>query len=174
MKCCNIYIFFTAFKFPVLGISQDTHPEWIPISEVRGLRVPVEDGNSDSYDSSSNNDSDHSMDDSSDSDDSNGSNSSAAASDREGLVLDGSLLHERSRRRALDREEADRVFYLGYDLYPRDNPKFHHHRFYSFDEVDGQNKLRTPQMNNVTLAVGTLCCSSRAHVQNVPQKKPKL
>ncbi len=52
--------------------------------------------------------------------------------------------------------QADRVFYLGYDLYPRDNPRFHHADLYSYAAVEGQNKLRTPQMNNVTLRVKLL------------------
>ncbi len=57
--------------------------------------------------------------------------------------------------------QADRVFYLGYDLYPRDNPRFHHADLYSYAAVEGQNKLRTPQMNNVTLRVKTVDCLIR-------------
>ena len=56
-------------------------------------------------------------------------------------------------RRALAQEKADKTFYLAYDLYGRDNPKFHDAKMYSFDDVKGQNKLRTPQINNITLTV---------------------
>ncbi len=54
---------------------------------------------------------------------------------------------------ALAQEQADKVFYLGYDLYAIDNPHFHHEDYYSFDDVEGGNKLRTPQINNFTLKV---------------------
>lgn len=48
---------------------------------------------------------------------------------------------------------ADKVFYMGYDLYAKDNPHFHDADLYPFDEVDGGNQLRTPQVNNFTLKV---------------------
>ena len=51
------------------------------------------------------------------------------------------------------KENADKTFYLAYDLLPKDNPAFHHEDHYSFDMVEGQNKLRTPQINNITLKV---------------------
>ena len=47
------------------------------------------------------------------------------------------------------------VFYVGYDLYAKDNPHFHDEELYPFDEVEGGNKLRTPQLNNITLMVTT-------------------
>ena len=51
------------------------------------------------------------------------------------------------------KKNADKTFYLAYDLLPKDNPAFHHEDHYSFDMVEGQNKLRTPQINNITLKV---------------------
>ena len=45
------------------------------------------------------------------------------------------------------------VFYVGYDLYAKDNPHFHDEELYPFDDVEGGNKLRTPQLNNITLMV---------------------
>ena len=51
------------------------------------------------------------------------------------------------------KQNADKTFYLAYDLLPKDNPAFHHEDHYSFDMVEGQNKLRTPQINNITLKV---------------------
>ena len=45
------------------------------------------------------------------------------------------------------------VFYVGYDLYAKDNPHFHDEELYPFDGVEGGNKLRTPQLNNITLMV---------------------
>lgn len=49
------------------------------------------------------------------------------------------------------KEQADKIFYLAYDLLPKDNPAYHHKDFYSFAKVEGQNKLRTPQINNISL-----------------------
>ena len=49
------------------------------------------------------------------------------------------------------RETADKTFYLAYDLLPKNNPAYHHKIFYSFEDVKGQNKLRTPQINNISL-----------------------
>ena len=51
------------------------------------------------------------------------------------------------------KEKADKTFYLAYDLLPKDNPAYHHKDFYSYNDVEGQNKLRTPQINNITLKV---------------------
>jgi len=54
---------------------------------------------------------------------------------------------------ALAKEKADKTFYLAYDLYAKDNPHFHDEDLYGYEDVEGGNKLRTPQINNVTLAV---------------------
>ena len=51
------------------------------------------------------------------------------------------------------KENPDKIFYLAWDLLPKDNPEFHHKIFYSFEQVQGENKLRTPQINNITLKV---------------------
>lgn len=53
----------------------------------------------------------------------------------------------------LRQEKADKVFYLGFDLFAKDNPHYHDEDLYSINEVQGGNKLRTPQINNVTLLV---------------------
>ncbi len=55
----------------------------------------------------------------------------------------------------LDKEKADKVFYLGYDLYAKNNPHFHHEDLYAFEDVEGGNQLRTPQINNRTLLLPT-------------------
>ena len=52
---------------------------------------------------------------------------------------------------ALVKETADHVFYLATDLYPVDNPHFHDTDLYSFEDVNGGNKLRTPLFNNFSL-----------------------
>ena len=51
------------------------------------------------------------------------------------------------------KEKPDKKFYLGYDLYAKDNPHFHHEDLYSYKDVKGGNKLRTPQINNISLMV---------------------
>lgn len=56
------------------------------------------------------------------------------------------------KNRAL-RENPDKIFYLAWDLLPKDNPSFHHRIYYSYEMVKGANKLRTPQINNITLKV---------------------
>ena len=77
------------------GFPQDTHSEWIPISKAKGFIPKEKENNNDTTVQDEQNDS------------------------------DGSWSHERSRRVALQQEKADRIFYLGYDLYARDNPRFH-------------------------------------------------
>ena len=52
---------------------------------------------------------------------------------------------------ALEKETADRVFYLATDLYAVDNPHYHDAELYPFEDVLGQNKLRTPLFNNFSL-----------------------
>ena len=52
------------------------------------------------------------------------------------------------------RENPDKIFYLAWDLLPKDNPAFHNKDYYSYEQVEGQNKLRTPQINNISLKVG--------------------
>merc|ERR1719464_2092592 len=61
------------------------------------------------------------------------------------------------------KENADKTFYLAYDLLPKDNPAFHHEDHYSFDMVEGQNKLRTPQINNITLKLPPSPLLSQGH-----------
>ena len=51
------------------------------------------------------------------------------------------------------RENPDKTFYLAWDLLPKDNPAFHNKDYYSYEQVEGQNKLRTPQINNISLKV---------------------
>ena len=51
------------------------------------------------------------------------------------------------------RETPDKTFYLAYDLLAKNNPEYHHPEYYSYNDVEGQNKLRTPQLNNITLKV---------------------
>ena len=52
---------------------------------------------------------------------------------------------------ALEKETADRVFYLATDLYAVDNPHYHDAELYPFEDVLGHNKLRTPLFNNLSL-----------------------
>ena len=54
---------------------------------------------------------------------------------------------------ALKKETADRVFYLATDLYAIDNPHYHDAELYPYEDVYGQNKLRTPLFNNFSLKV---------------------
>ena len=53
----------------------------------------------------------------------------------------------------LKQKEADKTFYLGYDLNAVDNPHYHDTDLYPFHDAKGGNQLRTPQINNVTLLV---------------------
>ena len=68
------------------------------------------------------------------------------------LFLKNILPFTAYKERAL-KENPDKVFYLAWDLLPKDNPAFHHKIYYSFEQVQGENKLRTPQINNITLKV---------------------
>lgn len=51
------------------------------------------------------------------------------------------------------KEKPDKTFYLAYDLLPKTNPEFFSKEYYTFEQVEGQNKLRTPQLNNISLMV---------------------
>ena len=54
--------------------------------------------------------------------------------------------------KALD-SEPDKTFYLAYDLYAKTHPDYYDDDYYSFDDITGGNKVRTPQINNITLQV---------------------
>lgn len=55
--------------------------------------------------------------------------------------------------KACKHEVPDKTFYLAFDLLGKDNPSYHHEELYSYDDVEGQNKMRSPQINNITLKV---------------------
>ena len=62
---------------------------------------------------------------------------------------------------ALEKQNADRVFYMATDLYAIDNPHYHDAEHYPYEDVYGQNKLRTPMFNNFSLKVsfGKIKCT---------------
>ena len=74
------------------------------------------------------------------------------------------------KNRAL-RENPDKIFYLAWDLLPKDNPSFHHRVYYSYEMVKGANKLRTPQINNITLKVYYL---GKSNLENSMFETPQV
>ena len=47
---------------------------------------------------------------------------------------------------------ADRTIYLSYVFHDESNPEYYDDSLYSFKDVIGKNNLRTPKMNNISLA----------------------
>jgi len=60
-------------------------------------------------------------------------------------------LRSADKEMTMNTEKADRTIYLGYSFYDLNNPEFHGETKYTFEDVIGKNKLRTPQINNITL-----------------------
>ena len=51
------------------------------------------------------------------------------------------------------KETPDKKFYVAYDLYAKNNPHYHNKILYPYEAYDtfDMNRLRTPQLNNITL-----------------------
>ncbi|TRY73881.1 hypothetical protein TCAL_12804 [Tigriopus californicus] len=81
-----------------------------------------------------------------------GSETSLAEENMSDILKRSADLYSSCERPAdLRQEKADKIFYLGFDLFAKDNPHYHDEDLYSYDNAQGGNKLRTPQINNVTL-----------------------